>query len=100
MTLNKSISIYRYDDYENNYERIFYGEVSLYNEFKTVAENGGLNAENILKIRIPTENMLDIRLGDHVILGDMPFCREEALKIIAVSDNRRGLNPHYRVNAL
>lgn len=99
MILNKSVSIYRYNDYENNYERIFFGEVSLYNEFKTGAENGGLTAGNILKIRIPTENMLDIRLSDHIILGDMPFCREKALKIIAVSDNRRGANPHYRINA-
>lgn len=100
MILNKRISIYRYNDYENNYERIFFGDVSLYNEFKIGAENGGVNSDNIFKIRIPTEKALDICLNDYIIFGDEPFCREFAVKIIALSDNRRGANPHYRINAL
>lgn len=100
MTLNKKISVYRYDEYENNYERIFCGEVSFYNAFKTAAENGGLAYDNILKIRIPTDEALDIRLGDYIMIDDMPFNRDAALKIADISDNRRGTNPHYRVNAV
>lgn len=100
MTVNKTISVYRYDEYENNYERIFCGEVSFYNAFKTAAENGGLAYDNILKIRIPTTETLDIRLDDHIILDDMPFDRNLAFKIVSVSDNRRGANPHYGVHAV
>ena len=100
MTVNKKISVYRYDDYDNNYKCTFCGEVSFYNDFKVAAENGGLKPDNVIKIRIPTAERLDIRLGDHVIIGDMPLNRDIALKIIDISDNRRGTNPHYRIHAV
>lgn len=100
MTLNKAISIYRYNDYDNNYERIFCGEVSFYNAFKTSAENGGITSDNVIKIRIPTQETLDIKIGDHIMIDDLPFCRDSALKIIDISDNRRGANPNYRVSAV
>ena len=99
MTVNKTIAVYRFDDYENDYKHIFCGGASLYNAFKSAATDKGMVYDGILKIRIPTNERLDIRLGDYLIFGNVPFSRENAFKIIDVSENRRGLNPHYRIGA-
>lgn len=74
--------------------------------------NKGLAAENTVKVRIPENNMpaeVKMQPGDYLIRGSFTssvkhapkdFADTEYRKIIGVSDNRRGRNPHWAVTGV
>lgn len=70
-------------------------------------ENGGVAAANVIKVRIPEENIpegLRLHAGDYVahgIVSNMEKLSDlkgtEYMKVMTVSDNRRGLMRHWAV---
>lgn len=85
--------------------------VSWFNKTQVKLENTGLVFANAAKIRIPAEALTeDIpfpAVGDHIIHGTLPLgltvrtpaelAAHHPRKVMAVGDNRRGVNPHVAV---
>ena len=99
MTTNKEITVYRYKDGAEDYLPIFTEKASFFHEIKASPDSSGQTNDSTLRIRIPTKNELDIQKGDYILPKGIPFNREAAYKIIAISDNRRNSTPHYRIDA-
>lgn len=61
----------------------------------------GLHSKDSAVVRIPTDKCIDVACGDYIRIGecedDMPD-RGNALKVVSVSDNRRGASPHWRLS--
>ena len=57
-------------------------------------QDKGLKAANVIKVRIPAENMPP---GDVPMVGDEMTHGSDRAKVLAVSDNRRGNLSHWAV---
>lgn len=61
----------------------------------------GLHARDAAVVRIPTDKYIDAACGDYIRIGEyedeMPD-RGNSLKVVCVSDNRRGASPHWRLS--
>lgn len=61
----------------------------------------GLHSKDAAVVRIPTNKYIDVACGDYIRIGEyedeMPD-RGNALKVVAISDNRRGASPHWRLS--
>lgn len=104
MTGNTVITLWHFDEDTGNVSRKVFRKV--YCDFKAkISKNGikqkGFYASDSVVIRIPTDRKIDVFPGDYVRMGefieDTPD-RTRAMKVIEVSDNRRGGAPHWRLS--
>ena len=89
MTANSGVTIYHFSP-DNGYVRSFFEKASV---FKT---------SDLIKIRIPTRLYTHLACGDYVFLGKSDNIvpqKEKCFMIKEYSDNRRGVNPHWRILA-
>ncbi len=64
----------------------------------SVSENGGVVSDRYVKIRIPSDTALDIKIGDRLCLGDAEnFTYEESFFISEICENIKGKNRHIRL---
>lgn len=100
MLTNAAITIYHLDDDEEGYTRAQYPRVSLHQNTKAAAAHNGMVYDSLYKIRIPTEGYVGVDIGDYVYFGltdaaspDKSACHT----VVGFSDNRRGSQPHWRI---
>ena len=74
----------------NETTAVYIKNASWYEKFQSALTGGGFRSDNIVKIRIPTEDDLKIEKGDRVTKGKLSECPKDALTILSVGDNRKG----------
>lgn len=104
--LNTTV-IYHYNDDDSSYKKEIYKKSTAHNLTKTAPSERGFVSANICKIRIFTQKPLDIAPGDYVLVctsreslyaANIPD-KSKCKKVMAVSDNRIGCRPHWRIDA-
>lgn len=83
--------VYNKEKRMNETVPMYVPEASWYEKFQSALTDGGFRSDNIVKIRIPTTFDLDIKKGNRVVKGAASACPDDALTILSVSDNRRGI---------
>lgn len=100
MLTNKSITVWHIRDDLEGYERQYFPKVSFYGADKMLPADKGFTHHTSYSIRIPTADDVKIYNGDYIRAGkhsdDIPDIGID-LKVMSVSDNRRGINKHWRV---
>lgn len=104
MTVNCKVTIWHFDESTGCYIRTVFDKA--YADFKSkisknrIKQRGFYNEDNA-KVRIPTTKEIVASVGDYLYIGksDSPIPdRSEAMKIVEISDNRKGGSPHYRLS--
>ncbi len=91
MNTNGSVTLFHYDSDKEEYIRSFFPEASVYYEHKSAPSEKGVVYDNTVIIRIPTPDSITVKKNDYLMIGNADkLQREEALKIIGYTDNRRG----------
>lgn len=96
MLTNGAITIYHaQDDKEtrmDTYVREYFPEVSVQKDIQAVVLESGLRADDVIRVRIPTSDALQLSNGDRVVLGacDRDLPPENAHTVIGFADNRKG----------
>ncbi|MBQ4109704.1 MAG: hypothetical protein IJC74_02355 [Clostridia bacterium] len=93
MLTNKGVTVYHFTGH-SGYLRYFYSDASVHSVFK--------NGSDLVKIRIPTTLFIPVCNGDYVFLGKSDAIvpeKEKCVRVTEFSDNRRGVNPHWRIVA-
>ncbi len=101
MTCNGDITVYHYDEETETYIRSYFPEVFKGYTEKLTSEKGGVSSSDIARVRIPTEQDVLIEKNDYVYFGssDAPSPdKDKCLKVMAIRDNRFGVNPHWRLD--
>lgn len=106
MTTNADITLYHaeYDSVQrlNVYKATYYPAVSWYCDSKATVTDRGLQAADVVKVRIPTTEAVELAKGDKLVkgkCGDATPPMERAFTVLSFSDNRRGNLPHWRIHA-
>lgn len=101
MITNKSITVWHIRDDLEGYTRQYFPQVSFYGSDKMIHDGtDGFYHQTSYSIRIPTTHDVKIFVGDYIRVGKHTDTAPDAgtdLKVMAVSDNRRGINKHWRV---
>lgn len=109
MTTNSAITIFRYNNENEVFEKQFFPCASVHCVSEIITENRGFVTGSIVKIRIPVlfgavnDEAVLISPGDYVFLGEWDGNepdRSVCFKIMGVSKNLRGKNPHVRITAV
>lgn len=74
----------------NTWGSKYFANVSMQNDTKVNVLGDGLKSANIVKVRIPTTENIDIANGDKVVLGNASVLSEKAYTVIGFADNRKG----------
>lgn len=102
MTCNDTVTIWHYDEETGRYN-ISHHDCWIHGKIKySTGENGMVHA-NTFVVRIPTDLDIVATNGDYIKSGawhDERPPKESCLSIIAVTDNRVGINPHWRIDAI
>ncbi len=75
------------------YKRTVYPAASIQADIKTEVTEGGLKSADILKIRIPTMEKLEIQNGDRIFIGASEEERPPQSgvhTVVGFADNRKG----------
>ena len=97
LNFDKSITVFSFNG--KRYDRIFFEGVSIFGAEGIAVTDSGFKQNAEYKIRIPAEDVLDIKCGDRVIFGNAEqFQPEVAYTIMEIKDNRRGNIKHYLLN--
>lgn len=104
MTTNAKVTLWHFDKNMESFRRTVF-DGAYVNKREKISKNRikqrGFYSENNCKIRIPTQKNIEAVVGDYVYIGesssDVPD-RSKALKIVEISDNRRGGSPHWRLS--
>ncbi|MBO5059979.1 MAG: hypothetical protein J6C82_03605 [Clostridia bacterium] len=104
MTSNCIVTLWHFDGESNGWTRTVFP--NAFADFKErISKSGikqvGFYSADFCKIRIPTKEKIEVSSGDYVRLGkhvEAAPIRENALKVVEVSDNRYGGSPHYRIS--
>ena len=79
-----------------SYDRVVFDGVSICGGDGIEQTDSGFKERNVYKIRIPSENQLNLKCGDRVVFENTDvFEPENAYTIMEVKDNRRGNIKHY-----
>ena len=74
----------------NETTAVYIKNASWYEKFQSALTDGGFRADNVVKIRIPSELDFGMEKGNRVAKGKCSECPKDALTILSVGDNRRG----------
>ena len=75
------------------YRRTVFPEASIQADVKAEVTEGGLKTADIIKLRIPTTESIDIQNGDAVFLGESEADRppdKGVYTVVGFADNRKG----------
>lgn len=73
----------------------------IYNNLRVAAENGGAVYQNEMTVRIPTKVKIAVKCGDWIAEGiHSDEAKDKRRKIVSVTENLYGMNPHYKVIAV
>lgn len=99
MLTNGTVTIYHFDEQNEEYAPISYGDANIFHRKRSADEKGGFTAASQCIIRIPTDKAIAIETGDYVYLGttSAPLDRDSCLLVTGYSDNRRGTLKHWRI---
>ncbi len=102
METNKQITLYHYNEDVDAYTVISYSaHVKRFTGI--ISDKNGFKSGNGTKIRIPTKARIIIGTNDYVRIGvfsDERPDKTECIKVVGFSDNRRGTQPHWRIDAV
>lgn len=101
---NGSVTLYHYDENTEVYLQAYFESVSVFLDNKVITNDRGLTADDVLKIRIYTDEAIAIDKDDRLVLGRAETAippKTGTYKVIGFSDNRRGSKKmwHWRVLA-
>lgn len=102
MTCNNKVTIWHYDEQTGTYSLSHYDCWERGKTKITQTENGAIKA-NIFVIRIPTTEEIQAVEGDYIKFGvwsDERPPKERCISIAAVTNNRIGSAPHWRIDAI
>lgn len=102
MTTNAEITLYHYNADTEAYTVKQY-EASLHKTVRAVPDESGFRYDDVYQIRIPTTDPIPINTGDYIRFGIVTDARPDkasCVKIAGFSDDRRGMNPHWRIEAI
>lgn len=102
MTTTCAVTMYHYDEEKETWGRTVFGAAHLCYERKA-AEDKGFKRQNGGIIRIPTKAEISIKIGDRLFSGRLNADKppeEGCMTVTGYKDNRRGANPHWRVDVI
>ena len=102
MTTNTQITLYHYDEERESYTVKHY-PASLHKAVKSTPAENGFCYSDTYKIRVPTTEEIPVSTGDYIRFGVFSDTRPDktaCVKVAGFSDDRRGLNPHWRIEAI
>ena len=99
MLTNKVITIYHFNEQNDAYAPVWQGKAHVYLKRGISGSKSGIEPANTTVCRIATTGTLTAENGDYILIGKggTEFDREKCLMITAISDNRRGSLPHWRL---
>ncbi len=104
MTTNAKVTLWHFDKNTESFRRAVFENVYVSRKEK-ISKNRikqrGFYSEDNCKIRIPTQENIEAAVGDYVYIGESSSeipDRSMALKLVEISDNRRGASPHWRLS--
>lgn len=102
MTVNGPVTIWHYDEESEEYTPTVYTQAHTYTETRTAASDGGFVYGNTCRVRIPTNEDIDISTDDYIYIGAAQggINKGESLKVVGFSDNRKCTTPHWRIDAV
>ena len=100
MLTNSSVTIYHYDEKEDNWTRTYFPCAFVFRASSSSISRGDFSPKNHAVIRIPHYAKADLSIGDYVLIGN--FKEKEPLsdlcfKITAFSVNTFGTSPHLKI---
>lgn len=102
MTTNAQITLYHHDEDSGVYT-VYHHPASLHKAVKSTPDDNGFRYDDVYKIRVPTTAKIQVRTGDYIRFGTYYDTRPDkaaCAKIQGFSDDRRGVNPHWRIEAV
>ena len=102
MTVNAEITLYHYDEDNMTYTLCYY-PASVHKTVRSVPAENGFRYDDVYKIRVPTDAEISICTGDYIRFGTFTDTKPDkvsCVKIAGFSDDRRGVNPHWRIEAV
>ena len=101
MTTNKIVTLFHFFESSEEYIKVFSGNASVYCYHRITTDDNGVKNNNTIKIRIPGTKFINVSNGDYICIGfASELIKEKCHKVIGVSDNRRGMNPHIRIEVV
>lgn len=102
MISNSFVTLFRFDDSKGKYERQGAYPAWVHRRMKLRDREDGTREQDAFDVRIESRLLRTCRVGDMIYFGrtsdaapDLARCR----RVAAVSDNRFGGNPHWRLKA-
>ena len=88
------------DENTGAYEKTVH-QAHVYQVLRQTPEKGGFVNDGSVKIRIPGEADLAVSIHDYVCIGDAENIRaSNKKKIYSIRDSRKGVLPHYILEAI
>ena len=104
LSANGSITVYHYDEESGQYTRQIIKGASIFTRYgaKFSDRGDGFIYNNKCVIRIWSSDMIDISTDDYILIGagGEDFDRSECFKVTSVTDNRRGLSKHLKIECV
>lgn len=96
------ITIYHITDTSTGQFEQIHLSATIHKKNAQKQDDGGFCFDNAYIIRIPTKTPLNIQIDDYIVLGEgrsnkIPY---GAYKVVSVTDNRRGVLSHIRIEAV
>lgn len=102
MTTTCAVTMYHYDEEKEIWERDVFPKCHLY-YIRGAAADKGFKRQNNGIIRIPINFEINIKIGDRLFKGNLNADKppaEGCMTVTGYKDNRRGVNPHWRINVI
>lgn len=102
MTTNAEITLYHHDEDSGVYT-VYHYSASLHKAVKSTPTENGFRYDDAYKIRVPTTAEIPVQTDDYIRFGTFHDARPDkssCVKIQGFSDDRRGMNPHWRIEAV
>lgn len=104
MTTNSCVTIWHFDEQKEVWTRQDFPKAHIYAKQKLgkngIKQKGFYDASGCV-VRIPQAVHIEVVPGDYLHIGSYNATapqKEQDMKVIEVSDNRRGGSPHWRIS--
>ena len=104
LSANGSITVYHFDEESEQYTRQIIKGASVFTKCgaKFSDRGDGFVYNNKSVIRIWSADLIDITTNDYILIGagSEELDRSRCFKVTSVTDNRRGLNKHLKIECV
>lgn len=102
MTTTCAVTMYHYDEENEAWVRSVFAAAHLYYVRKAAGDKG-FSRDNSGVIRLPGKFSIQIKIGDRLFSGRLNADKppeEGCMTVTGYKDNRRGANPHWRIDVI